>query len=129
MLSGGLVVTGSGKEGHKIGNTPSSSLQNTQFTMPTEEGALELRTALSEGNTLLEKIRASLVIHIFKRVWGGGRESLYWRLTTNNYREMGYSHILKEICFRLCVNSMEKDSDSYYLSRMIKRKITSDGTT
>lgn len=44
MPSGGPVVTGSGKEGHKIRSTRPSPLQSTQFTMPTEEGALELRT-------------------------------------------------------------------------------------
>lgn len=51
VLFGDLVGTGreemrSGKESHKIRNTPSSS-RHSCFTIPTKEGVLELRNLVS----------------------------------------------------------------------------------
>lgn len=80
--------------------SPSFSLQNSHFTVLTAEGALELKMALMDCNR---------------------------RMTTNSCRKIGITYSQRNM-LQVCINYSEKHNDSYYLSQVIKRKITNSGT-
>lgn len=79
-----------------------SPCKNSHFPVLTEEGGLELKMALMDRNTQR-------------------------KMTTNNCRKIDntYSQINM---LQVCIHYNEKHNDSYYLSQVIKRKITNSGT-